>query len=106
MKALIDALRIATSALLLLVVPAHANGLTSLGNKLTTAMSDLPRYEKLPLFDPHRKDFTCVYQGATATCDRSTGGDVVSAGAGNGRSQCTDGKDRLREDVSALFAGS
>ncbi|MFL9876031.1 SEL1-like repeat protein [Paraburkholderia megapolitana] len=28
----------------------------------TAAMSDLPRYEKLPLFDPHRKTFTCVYQ--------------------------------------------
>jgi hypothetical protein len=25
-------------------------------------MSDLPRYEKLPLFNPHRKSFTCVYQ--------------------------------------------
>ncbi|CAE6821417.1 MULTISPECIES: tetratricopeptide repeat protein [Paraburkholderia] len=62
MKALLYALRIATSALLLLVAPAHAGALTSLGNKLTTAMSDLPRYEKLPLFDPHRKDFTCVYE--------------------------------------------
>ncbi|AOI61322.1 hypothetical protein WI26_26070 [Burkholderia diffusa] len=25
-------------------------------------MSDLPRYEKLPLFNPHRKEFKCVYQ--------------------------------------------
>lgn len=25
-------------------------------------MSELPRYEKLPLFDPHRKTFNCVYQ--------------------------------------------
>jgi TPR repeat protein len=25
-------------------------------------MSSLPRYEKLPLFDPHRKSFACVYQ--------------------------------------------
>jgi hypothetical protein len=25
-------------------------------------MSDLPRNEKLPLFDPHRKEFTCVYE--------------------------------------------
>ncbi|MBN3815713.1 sel1 repeat family protein [Paraburkholderia sp. Se-20369] len=24
-------------------------------------MSDLPRYEKLPLFNPHRKEFTCKY---------------------------------------------
>ncbi|WP_322094342.1 SEL1-like repeat protein [Paraburkholderia bannensis] len=36
--------------------------LASLGTKLTIAMSDLPRYEKLPPFDPHRKDFTCVYE--------------------------------------------
>lgn len=28
----------------------------------TAAMSDLPRYEKLPVFNPHRKGFTCVYQ--------------------------------------------
>ncbi|RQH05848.1 tetratricopeptide repeat protein [Paraburkholderia dinghuensis] len=26
-------------------------------------MSDLPRYEKLPLFNPHRKTFTCEHQG-------------------------------------------
>ncbi|NRO98321.1 sel1 repeat family protein [Paraburkholderia sp. NMBU_R16] len=25
-------------------------------------MSDLPRYEKLPRFNPHRKTFTCAYQ--------------------------------------------
>ncbi|SFU24776.1 SEL1-like repeat protein [Paraburkholderia aspalathi] len=62
MKALLNVLRIAAAALLLLVAPAHAGALTSLGNKLATTMSDLPRYEKLPLFDPHRKDFTCVYQ--------------------------------------------
>lgn len=33
-------------------------------HQLITAMSssDLPRYTKLPLFAPHRKDFTCVYQ--------------------------------------------
>ncbi|EIF32907.1 Sel1 repeat protein [Burkholderia sp. Ch1-1] len=32
--------------------------------QLMTAMSssDSPRYTKLPLFAPHRKDFTCVYQ--------------------------------------------
>lgn len=61
MKALINVLRITTTALLL-ITSAHAGTPTSLGNKLTIAMSDLPRYEKLPLFDPHRKDFTCVYQ--------------------------------------------
>ena len=62
MKAFLNALCIATAALLMLVTSAHAGALTSLGNKLTTAMSDLPRYEKLPLFDPHRKDFNCVYE--------------------------------------------
>lgn len=40
----------------------HAGLLDSLNNKITATMSDLPRYEKLPLFNPHRKDFTCVYQ--------------------------------------------
>lgn len=45
-----------------LAVHAQAGPLTSLTNKLTAAMSDLPRYEKLPLFNPHRKTFTCVYQ--------------------------------------------
>ena len=29
----------------------------------TVAMADLPRYERLPLFNPHREKFTCVYQG-------------------------------------------
>lgn len=62
MKALFNVLRITAAALMLLVTSAHAGALTSLGNKLTIAMSDLPRYEKLPLFDPHRKDFNCVYQ--------------------------------------------
>jgi len=61
MKALFNVLRIATTALLL-IASAHAGALTSLGNKLTIAMSDQPRYEKLPLFDPHRKDFTCIYE--------------------------------------------
>jgi hypothetical protein len=35
---------------------------TPLINHLTAQMSDLPRYTKLPLFDPHRKTFSCVYQ--------------------------------------------
>jgi len=43
-------------------VNAQAGTLTSLSNKMTAAMSDLPRYEKLPLFNPHRKSFTCIYQ--------------------------------------------
>jgi TPR repeat protein len=29
---------------------------------MRAAMSDLPRYEKLPLFNPHRPEFTCIYQ--------------------------------------------
>jgi hypothetical protein len=41
---------------------AQAGRLTVLSNELTVAMSDLPRHEKLPLFDPHRKSFTCLYQ--------------------------------------------
>ncbi|HGL6717273.1 sel1 repeat family protein [Burkholderia contaminans] len=61
MKNLIYVLRFAIAALLL-ATTAHAGILTSIGNKLTTAMSDLPRNEKLPLFDPHRKDFTCAYE--------------------------------------------
>jgi TPR repeat protein len=35
---------------------------TPLINHLTAQMSDLPRYTNLPLFDPHRKTFSCVYQ--------------------------------------------
>jgi len=41
---------------------AHANPFTNLAYSQTAAMSELPRYTKLPLFDPHRKTFTCVYQ--------------------------------------------
>ena len=62
MKVLFNALRIAAVAVLLLGSSAHASTLTSIDNKITIAMSDLPRYEKLPLFDPHRKDFACLYQ--------------------------------------------
>ena len=46
----------------LLAANVYAWPLTILTNKLTTSMSDLPRYEKLPLFNPHRKEFKCVYQ--------------------------------------------
>ena len=49
-------------ALFLAVTSAQAGPLTFLTHKLTAAMSDLPRDEKLPLFNPHRKTFTCVYQ--------------------------------------------
>ncbi|WP_168791678.1 SEL1-like repeat protein [Paraburkholderia aromaticivorans] len=50
--------------LCLLVVVTQAALAVSPIHYLTTAMSssDLPRYTKLPLFAPHRKDFTCVYQ--------------------------------------------
>lgn len=61
MKILIDALRFSLAALLL-VTAAHAGVLTSVGHQWATATSDLPRDEKLPLFDPHRKDFTCVVE--------------------------------------------
>lgn len=40
----------------------HAGPLDSMSSKITAAMSDLPRYEKLPLFNPHRTEFTCIYQ--------------------------------------------
>ncbi|MGC3025095.1 DUF6396 domain-containing protein [Burkholderia sp. DN3021] len=40
----------------------QAGPLIALTNKLTAAMSEQPRYEKLPLFNPHRKEFKCVYQ--------------------------------------------
>lgn len=41
----------------------QAGPLTILTNKLPASMSGLPRYEKLPLLNPHRKEFKCVYQG-------------------------------------------
>ncbi len=50
------------ATLFLLAASAQAEPLTLLTHKLTAAMSDLPRYERLPLFNPHRKSFTCVYQ--------------------------------------------
>ncbi|WP_235590032.1 tetratricopeptide repeat protein [Burkholderia cenocepacia] len=43
-------------------VSVQAGPLTTVTNKLTAAMSDQPRYEKLPLLNPHRKEFKCVYQ--------------------------------------------
>ncbi|WP_240462155.1 tetratricopeptide repeat protein [Burkholderia sp. Nafp2/4-1b] len=54
--------RVAAAGLCLLASSVQAGALTVLTDKLTTAVSDLPRYEKLPLFNPHRKDFKCVYQ--------------------------------------------
>ncbi|CAE6861664.1 hypothetical protein R69658_07646 [Paraburkholderia aspalathi] len=49
-------------ALSLFASSAQAGALPSSTTKTTAAMPDLPRYEKLPLFNPHRKAFTCVYQ--------------------------------------------
>ncbi|WP_395069427.1 tetratricopeptide repeat protein [Paraburkholderia silvatlantica] len=49
-------------ALCLFALSVRAGLVTSLTNRLTANMSDLPRYTKLPLFNPHRKTFTCVYQ--------------------------------------------
>lgn len=46
----------------LLTSSAYAGSLPSLTTRLTVTMSDLPRNQKLPLFDPHRKGFTCLYQ--------------------------------------------
>jgi uncharacterized protein len=55
-------LRLLFASLCVLAIHSQANSLTALTSKLSTSMSDLPRYEKLPLFSPHRKTFTCVYQ--------------------------------------------
>jgi len=44
------------------ILPVHAGLLDSMLPKVTAAMSDLPRYEKLPRFNPHRPEFTCTYQ--------------------------------------------
>nr|WP_232447187.1 tetratricopeptide repeat protein [Burkholderia ubonensis] len=55
-------LRLLVAGLALFAASSQANPLTAAMDKLSTAMSDLPRYEKLPLFNPHRKTFTCVYQ--------------------------------------------
>ncbi|MGS0891920.1 DUF6396 domain-containing protein [Burkholderia stagnalis] len=54
--------RIIFAALALFVMNVHAEGLSSSTAGSTAGMSDLPRHEKLPLFNPHRKSFTCVYQ--------------------------------------------
>jgi TPR repeat protein len=54
--------RVIFVALSLFAVSLQAGELRSSIIKSTVTMSDLPRHEKLPLFDPHRKSFTCVYQ--------------------------------------------
>jgi len=40
----------------------QAGLLASSTSKISMSTPDLPRYEKLPPFSPHRKSFTCVYQ--------------------------------------------
>jgi TPR repeat protein len=55
-------LRILIVSLAVLSTGSQASPFTALMSKLSTNVSDLPRYEKLPLFTPHRKTFTCVYQ--------------------------------------------
>jgi uncharacterized protein len=55
-------LRVLVASLAVLATGSQASPLTTLTSKLSTNISNLPRYEKLPLFNPHRKAFTCVYQ--------------------------------------------
>ncbi|CAN0627458.1 conserved exported protein of unknown function [Burkholderia multivorans] len=55
-------LRVIVMSVCLFAPGVQAGPLTTLSHKLTAAMSDLPRYEKLPPFNPHRKAFKCVYQ--------------------------------------------
>jgi hypothetical protein len=54
--------RIVLIALNLYAANAPAELLPTSTIEHTAAMSDLPRFERLPLFDPHRKTFACVYQ--------------------------------------------
>jgi uncharacterized protein len=61
-KVIVFILRLLLASFCMLAADSHASSLTALTSKLSTSMSDLPRYEKLPLFSPHRKSFTCVYQ--------------------------------------------
>jgi TPR repeat protein len=61
-KLLAFLLRVLVITACLPLANALANPLTILTSKMSTAMPDLPRNEKLPLFDPHRKTFACVYQ--------------------------------------------
>lgn len=49
-------------AICLLGLSAWVGCTTPLFNRMTARLSDFPRYTKLPLFDPHRQTFTCVYQ--------------------------------------------
>ncbi|MBZ5791044.1 sel1 repeat family protein [Burkholderia contaminans] len=55
-------LRILFAGLCVLSIDSQASPLAAQTGKLSASMSDLPRYEKLPAFSPHRKTFACVYQ--------------------------------------------
>ncbi|RQN19695.1 hypothetical protein EHZ25_49415, partial [Paraburkholderia tropica] len=55
-------LRLLFASFCVLATDSQASPFTAETSKLSTSMSDLPRYEKLPLFSPHRKSFVCVYQ--------------------------------------------
>ncbi|WP_321902853.1 SEL1-like repeat protein [Burkholderia cenocepacia] len=55
-------LRVVAAGLCLLASSVQAGPLIASTTKLTGAVSDQPRYERLPLFNPHRKEFKCVYQ--------------------------------------------
>jgi len=62
-KIRILAAQLAASVLCFVCLPnVYAGLLDSARSKISATMSDLPRYEKLPLFNPHRTEFTCVYQ--------------------------------------------
>nr|WP_244322767.1 DUF6396 domain-containing protein [Paraburkholderia dipogonis] len=53
---------IALVAPCLFAASAWGGLVTPVTNRFVANMSDLPRYTKLPLFNPHRKTFACVYQ--------------------------------------------
>jgi len=55
-------LRVLVAGLASLAISTQASPITALTSTLRTAVSDLPRYEKLPMFNPHRRAFACVYQ--------------------------------------------
>ena len=63
MKIRILAIQLAVFVLCFIHLPnVHAGLFDSARSRINATMSDLPRYEKLPLFNPHRTEFTCVYQ--------------------------------------------
>ncbi|WP_233410232.1 SEL1-like repeat protein [Burkholderia ambifaria] len=56
------ALRLLFASLCVLAADSQASPFTAQTSKVSASMSDLPRYEKLSLFNPRRKTFTCMYQ--------------------------------------------